>query len=176
MSDYIHFNSTGLDDTIHVVDLIAFFINEGTAIFEGYSRVKKENLPHIVDVYRSHPKFNNIVAMFKIRITEIYKKDLEPPRKEKEKDETHNCDPDECGCCIRFFPKDIMILKFEILQYDNIHPSINWNFCVDNRFSGPAELITRYMKLLELPEDPYEPYSPLASDDEFYTGYHEMMK
>jgi hypothetical protein len=176
MSDYIHFNSIELADTIWVNKLIAFFINEGTAIFEGYCRVKKENLPHVVDVYRTQPNFENIVAMFKIKITEIYKKDLEPPKSEIEAKASHNCDPDECGCCISFFPRDIMILKFEILQYDNRHPSINWNFCLDSRFEGPSELIKRYLDLLELPDDPYESYSPLAADEEFYEEYHKVIE
>jgi hypothetical protein len=170
--DYIHFIHPDHRKTTYVRRLISFFPTEGYVIFEGYTRVLKSELPYKTDIYRVKPS-SDFKAHFKAEITEIYVKDItEAPSKRREKD----CDDcDDCEGCISFFPLDIVILKFNVLEKDNKFPSISWNFSVDNRFTSPTLLIERYLSLVEVPQDSNEPYDTCRQDDAFYDEYHTLM-
>ncbi len=171
--DYIHFHHPDFRKTIYVRRLIAFFPVEGYIIFEGYNRVLKSELPFRTDIYRVQPN-TEFAAYFKTEIIEMYKKDIaEQPSKKKPI--LDNCETgDNYEGCISFFPLDIIILKFRVLESDNKYPFISWNFSVDNRFLSPNALIDKYLSLLELPEDSYESYTPVE-DDDFYEEYHTIM-
>jgi len=181
MSDYIHFRPLDLNKTIFASRLIAFFPAEGFAIFEGYCRVGKADLPYEVSIYRDQPMVW-MAAMFRVIVTDIYKKDIQPLEKESVacNCEPSDCGPSECGpgecdCNIQFFPSDIIILKFYILEQFNEWPQLTWNFSIDNRFTSAKTLLDRYMSLLELPEDQFEPYMSRKEDADFYKGYHALI-
>ncbi len=169
---YIHFIHPDHRKTTYARRLISFFPTEGYVIFEGYTRVLKSELPYKTDIYREQPR-TDCKAQFKVEITDIYVKDLaEHPSKRAQKD----CDDcDDCEGCITFFPLNIVILKFNVLETSNTFPSISWNFSVDNRFSSPTQLIERYLSLVEIPEDSYEPYEICTDDNDFYDEYHALM-
>jgi hypothetical protein len=169
MSDYIHF-MLPTDKFIYARRLVAFFPCEGYAIFEGYSHLKKEDLPYEVTIDRYQPGIN-ASGQFVVQVTGIFKKDLwRPVKKDKE---PHYCDPDECGCSISFFPCDIIILRFQVLKaYDS---NYTWDFCVDNRFLNTRDLINAYLGLQDLPADMYAEYESREEDASFYEGYHIVM-
>jgi hypothetical protein len=173
MSNYIHINS---DINIFVKNLIAFLPKEGYIIFEGYNCAKKEDLPFRVQLYRSEPECNKC-AIFDIEILEAYKKDLQLEMKyDSDSDsDSHDCE-DECVCNISFFPLDIIIFKINILKKESEYPSIDWSYCIDNRFKTMDNLIIRYLNLLELPQDRLAPYESREEDRPFYKEYHKLME
>ncbi len=175
----LYFTGTELSKHIHAHTLVAFYPDKGFAIFEGYSRIKHEDLPYKVAVCRSIT--NTHCMLFDIEITNFHKKDIqEPPRKIQPGHE--DCDPCECDCRIRFFSKDFIILEFKTITVnkelrqmteDEIRQS---TFCEDNRFKTPEEMLKRYKTLVELPLDPYESYEICEEDAPFYEEYHKIMK
>ena len=171
MSDYIHIRS---NINIFVKNLIAFLPKEEYIIFEGYSYVKKEDLPFKIQAYRSEPECNTC-AIFDIEIIEAYKKDLQLEMK-YDSDDSHECKDDDCDCNISFFPLDIIIFKINILKKDSEYPSIDWSYCIDNRFKSMDELVSRYMGLLDLPQDKWESYESCKEDASFYKDYHNLME
>ena len=163
--DYIHFTNSD----IYVRRLIAFFPQNGYIIFEGYCRIKKDKLPYTTNVLRVQPN-TKCSALFDIEIIETYKKDINIP------DTKNNGDAEDCEGHISFFPLDIIILRFNMLNVDNKFPFISWNFSVDSRFTFPQDLIQRYLELLDVPEDSYEPYDTREEDIEFYNDYAKIME
>jgi len=170
MADYIQFDIP-FEKFIHARRLIAFFPKEGYAIFEGYSRLKKEDLPYKIKIFRYQPEFT-ANAEFDVEIVGIFKKDLQPPPSKRS---SHCCDPDECGCSVSFFPCDIIILRFQLIKDYNTTAKLNWNYCLDYRFTNKLELVFRYLSLVELPDSMYDEYQSLEEDAEFYDGYHKIM-
>jgi hypothetical protein len=177
MCDDIRIECDDFYKRIFVRNLIAFLPEDGYIIFEGYSYIKKEDLPCKIKCNRYQMKCN-MTEYFEAEVTEIYKKDLQPEPKE---DTGHECEDDDCDCRYSFFSSDIIIFKINITrkEKDNavskLYPEINFAYCIDNRFKSMNELIDRYTNLVEVPEDTYEPYDIRESDKEFYIGLHNLM-
>ena len=177
MCDAIRIECDDFYKVICVRNLVAFLPEEGYIIFEGYSRIKKEDLPCKIKCNRYQKKCN-MAGYFEANVTEIYKKDLQPEPKE---DTGHECEDDECDCRYSFCSSDIIIFKINILKKEKddatskLYPEINFAYCIDNRFKSMNELIDRYTNLVEVPEDTYESYDTRESDKDFYSGLHKLM-
>jgi hypothetical protein len=162
MSQYFHLDDTSPDSKYTVSafahKLIAFYPKEGFAIFQGYCRLKKDELPYTITAYTQYaPK--TPVGVFKLCITEVIRKVIEPPSWKKRPD--CKCDPTECECSISFFPSNIVIIKFTTED----EKDVDWNKTIDPNFS-----LERYMSLI----DDDESYIPANQD--FYDEYHKFIR
>jgi len=184
MGDEIHFDiESNIKCNIFAHTLIAFYPDEGFMIFEGYMTPKPIQLPIITDIFYRNYQLN-ISKYYKIEIKKIWWKDLqEDPTKSPRK---CSCDPNSdelCECFIRFFPSNIIIIEFNVLDspppYDenqHIWNKINWDYTIDWRYKSPSEMLVTYKKLLGLPEDMYQSYLECKEDRVFYIGYYAMRK
>jgi hypothetical protein len=177
MCDDIRIECDDFYKRIFVRNLIAFLPEEGYIIFEGYSYIKKEDLPCKIKCNRYQMKCD-MAGYFEADVIETYKKDLQPEPKE---DTGHECADDDCDCRYSFFSSDIIIFKINIHKKEKddkasrLYPEINFAYCIDNRFNSITELIDRYTNLVEVPEDTYGYYEPRESDKEFYNGLYNLM-
>jgi hypothetical protein len=171
MSDSISIwsNSEGL---IHVPKLIAFLPNEGYIIFEGYHSIKKENLPCNIKIHRYQSRID-FCGYFEADLIEVYKKDLRLHALNQYTNKSNECYED-----ISLYPLDIIILKIKITKKcsNDDFPSINWSYCIDNRFSSMDELILKYTSLLDMPEDTIDKYVPRKEDTQFYKEYYRAIE
>jgi hypothetical protein len=170
MTDYIFFHPDKGDVNVFAVDLVGFFPNDGFAIFEGYNHMRGATYPFTLKVYRSEPRLS-FMAYYTIKVTEGYKKHIQPPPCEK----AVCCDPDDDDCCISFFSRDIIILKFTIIEaVTNAPQGYDWRFCIDDRFETPQDLLEMYESLVELPESVCGDFDPNPTHQQFYKEYHSL--
>lgn len=176
---YIDIDRQENNECSHIIcsrELIAFLPQDGFLAFEGYGTIPTEHLPAIGTA------FLNITVngiMFKLRIFETYKKDIQyPPTKliEETKADTEKpvlTDEEEFEYTIQFFPRDLILFRFEVIECNpNEYSTVR--YCIDNRFDSTTELITKYMSLLDLPEKSYESYTSREEDLPFYIGYQNI--
>lgn len=133
MTDYIFFNPDNDGVSVFAKDLVAFFPDDGFAIFEGYNHMKESTYPFTIKINRYDPRLK-FMAYYTIKVTEGYKKHIQsPPRKKPV------CsDPDEDESCISFFSRDLIILKFSIVDAVTDAPEgYDWRFSIDDRYETP---------------------------------------
>lgn len=159
-----------------VHSLVCFFPKEGFAIFEGYCYLKPEDLPYEgIMAYRyDRGRPGGETGIFKLRITEVARKVVEPPSWKVAQRCGEQCGCD-CECNIRFFPSDIIILKFEAEGLDERDTGQDWSYCIDKRFDGPAALLERYMALIDDPGYEGDGYMPREEDQAFYDEFHRIL-
>ena len=166
-NEYGYFRTQG-DRTIFVKNLIAFYPTYGYMIFNGYSRIESSDLPYIEEFIRCE-RNGHENAYFNIEITETYKKDLpSPPSKQ------HCTHDDTCECHIYFFSLDIVILKFHILTKHSKY-DIEWNYCIDNRYTSPQELLEKYMALVDVPFNEFAFNDHRKEDEPFYDEFYTIL-
>jgi len=190
MSDLINFDVQPTGENtysriIHARRLLAFLPQQGFLAFEGYGYIPKENLPIVVQVNRFSSSVPGQGTQFHIRILESYKKDIqepmtvietapEPPT-EATKQEDEDDDDEFGGGSIQFFPTDLMLYRFEVIDCLYRHyPDYDFRYCIDDRFPSLSDMIERYLSLLDLPEMDYDWYESKQEDKEFYVGYHAI--
>ncbi len=160
-------------------ELIAFFPDEGFLAFEGYGMIPADQLPCMVTAWRSKEDWKRYGGtidgeLFQLRITASYKKDVQEPKEARADRPPHGCDdPIECGCGIQFFPRDLILYRFDVVSCSD-KTGHDFRYCIDDRFKSPSQLIERYMALAELPENQWESYDTCEADREFFVGYDEI--
>ncbi len=150
---------------------IAFFPDEGFVIYQGYTYSSRAQLPFNVQISMNASKTDYNI-LYDVTVTDFHKKYTEPKPFVK-----CTCNPsdEDCLCNVSFQPEDIIILKFNInAVHTNAPDDYEWRICVDHRYETPDELLSTYMKLVELPEDRYISIERRAEDAEFYRGYNEI--
>lgn len=170
MADYIFFDQDNNDVNVFAVDLVAFFPEDGFAIFEGYNYMRGATYPFTLKVYRSEPRLP-FMAYYTIKVTGGHKKHIQSPPHEK----PVSCDPDDDDCCISFFSRDLIILKFTVIEaVTNAPEEYDWRFCIDDRFDTPQDLLKMYESLVELPESICGDFDPNPAHRPFYMEYHHL--
>jgi hypothetical protein len=147
--------------TLHARTLIAFYPSEGFAILEGYTRSVPKDSPIVGNLFIGK-------SYYMIEITHIARKDLQD-------DPSARVDctcTEECDCNIVFFPTYLVILEFKVLKQSDD----GTNYCIDDRFATPQDLLARYKSLLELPENSSFTNDPREEDAEFYAEYYRLLK
>jgi hypothetical protein len=166
MSQYLHLDDTTPNSkyavSIYAHRLIAFFPKDGFAAFEGYCHLQKDELPYTINAYTKYAP-NTPVGIFKLCITEVIRKIVQAPSWEKKEECTCQA-TDFCECSIRFFPSNIVIIKFTTED----EKDVDWDKKIDPNFS-----LERYMSLVDEP-DYGTPYK-LANQD-FYDEYHKFIR
>jgi hypothetical protein len=170
MTDYIFFHPDNDGVSVYAADVVAFFPEDGFAIFEGYNHMKGAIYPFTLKVHRSEPRLK-FMAYYMINVTSSHKKHIQSPPREK----PVSCDPDEDDSCISFFSRDLIILKFTITEAVTDAPEgYDWRFCIDDRFETPEELLEMYESLVELPESICGDFDPNPAHQPFYIEYHRL--
>ena len=183
MSDHIHIRvEEEMRDMLRIFadELIAFFPDEGFLAFEGYGMIPADQLPCMVTVWRSKQDWKNGGTidgeLFQLRITASYKKDVQEPKEARANQKDHDCDdPIECGCGIQFFPRDLILYRFDVVSCRD-KTGHDFRYSIDDRFDTADALIQAYVGLMDLPADPYESYMSRKEDYEFYRGYYHCKK
>lgn len=170
MSDYVYLYIHS-SVTTYISKLIAFFPNEGYIIFEGYTNIKKEELPYNVIISRYQPDIPD-TGLFEANILEVFKKELYPLKTESS--DTYY-DNEDYECNITFFSSYIIILKVDILdkKLDNKYPNVDWSFCIDDRFPTNSILIDSYLKLADENDDASNKNK--NSYEDFYKEYYTII-
>ncbi len=200
MCDILHFNVEDRRKHMHCSNAIAFYPSDGFMIFEGYSYAKPSDLPMKMNIYRTHSQIE-LCNYYTVEVQNVWKKDLQSrPKTEAEvaaelkrrleREEILNesgfcpdccCRAQDCECDmhIQFFPQDIIIVEFKVLESNHNKKDIidkcSWDYCIDGRYSSNTDLLMAYKGLLDLPEDTYQSYTPRAADREFYVGYYDNL-
>jgi hypothetical protein len=171
MTDYIFFHPDKEDVNVYAVDLVAFFPDDGFVMFEGYSHMRESTYPFTLKINRREPR-SRFVSYYTIKVTGGHKKHIQLPPREKP---TVCCDPDEDDSCISFFSRDLIILKFTILEAVTDAPEgYDWRFCIDDRYETPQALLEMYESLVELPESVCGDFDPNPAHEPFYVEYHRL--
>lgn len=170
MSEYI---SIHCNKNTYVSKLIAFFPNEGYIIFEGYTNIKKDNLPYTIIISRLHPGISD-TGLFEANVLEVGIKKL-PHLKTESKSDYYD---EDYECNIVLFSSYIVILKIEILdkKLDDKYPNVDWSFCIDDRFPTNSILIDNYLKLANVNDEGNYENNKDNNYDDFYNGYYNIIE
>jgi hypothetical protein len=159
---------------------IAFYPQDGFMIFEGYAYPKKSDLPITAKIFQIHSQFK-IGKYYEININNIFWKDLQSDPTQLPRECTCEPSDDLCECFISFFPSEIIIIEFSIIDektfYKNpiVQEALIWNYCIDSRFNSPSQLLINYKQLLDLPDNRYDQYDECIADKDFYAGYYSIL-
>lgn len=166
MTDYFYLRDDNINSkysvSIYSDKLIAFFPKDGFAIFQGYCHLQKDELPYTITAYTQYIP-NTPVGAFNLCITEVIRKVIQAPSWEKKEECTCQA-TDFCECSIRFFPSNIVIIKFTTED----EKDVEWDKTIDPNFS-----LERYMSLVDDPG--YSGSYKLANQD-FYDEYHKFIR
>ena len=112
-------------------------------------------MPCSIKIHRYQSRID-FCGYFEADLIEVYKKDLRLHALNQYTNKSNECYED-----ISLYPLDIIILKIKITKKvsNDDFPSINWSYCIDNRFSSMDELILKYTNLLDMPEDNIDKYN-----------------